>query len=71
MKEMLDAVFSLLSVPRLQNEDRESDFDIDERPNIFIRDKPIFSSEKVLHKDYYRKGSVGMRNLCGRGSQGA
>jgi hypothetical protein len=26
--------------------------------SIFIRDKPIFSSERMLRKDYYRKGSV-------------
>jgi hypothetical protein len=25
---------------------------------MFIRDEPIFSSKKMLHKDYYRKGSV-------------
>jgi hypothetical protein len=25
---------------------------------MFIRDKPIFSAERMLHKDYYRKGSV-------------
>jgi hypothetical protein len=25
---------------------------------IFIRDKPILSSERMLHKDYDRKGSV-------------
>jgi hypothetical protein len=31
---------------------------LDERPSIFIRDKPIFSSERMLHKDYYHKGSV-------------
>jgi hypothetical protein len=30
----------------------------DERPSIFIRDEPIFSSERMLHKDYYRKGLV-------------
>jgi hypothetical protein len=30
----------------------------DERTSIFIRDKPIFSSERMLHKDYNRKGSV-------------
>jgi hypothetical protein len=29
-----------------------------EKPSIFIRDSPIFSSEKMLHKDLYRKGSV-------------
>jgi hypothetical protein len=31
---------------------------LDERPSIFIRGKPILSSERVLHKDYDRKGSV-------------
>jgi hypothetical protein len=31
---------------------------LDERPSIFIRDKPIFSSQRLLHKDYYRNGSV-------------
>jgi hypothetical protein len=29
-----------------------------EKPSIFIRDKLIFSSERMLHKDYYRKISV-------------
>jgi hypothetical protein len=38
-------------------------------PSMFIRDKPIFSSERMLHKDYYRKGSV--EKLTGRESQGA
>jgi hypothetical protein len=28
------------------------------RPSTFIRDKPILSSERMLHKDYNRKGSV-------------
>jgi hypothetical protein len=28
------------------------------RPSILIRDKPTFSSERMLHKDNYRKGSV-------------
>jgi hypothetical protein len=32
-----------------------------ERPSIFIRDKPIFSSERGLHKDYGHKGSVEKR----------
>jgi hypothetical protein len=27
------------------------------RSSIFIRDKPIFSSERMLHKDYDYKGS--------------
>jgi hypothetical protein len=41
----------------------------------FIRDKPIFSSERMLHKDYYRKSSVEKKNLVvslkDRESQGA
>jgi hypothetical protein len=32
---------------------------IDERSSIFIRDKPILSSQRMLHKDYNRKCSVG------------
>jgi hypothetical protein len=33
---------------------------LDERPSIFIRDKPIFSSGRMLHvhKDYCRRGSA-------------
>jgi hypothetical protein len=27
-------------------------------PSIFMRDYPIFSSERMLHKDYYRRSSV-------------
>jgi hypothetical protein len=27
-------------------------------PSMFITDKPILSSERTLHKDYNRKGSV-------------
>jgi hypothetical protein len=30
---------------------------------IFIRDKPIVSSERMLHKDYYHKSSVGKESL--------
>jgi hypothetical protein len=30
---------------------------------IFITDKPNFSSERMLHKDYYSKSSVGKKNL--------
>jgi hypothetical protein len=40
-----------------------------ERPSILIRDKPIFSSERMLHMDYYRKVSV--EKISGRKSQGA
>jgi hypothetical protein len=43
---------------------------LDERPSIFIRDKPIFSSERMLHKDYNRKCSVD-KKISGREPQGA
>jgi hypothetical protein len=43
---------------------------LDERPSIFLRDKPIFSSEKMLHNDYYRKSLV-EKKISARGSQGA
>jgi hypothetical protein len=33
------------------------------RPSIFIRNKPIFSSVRMLHKDYDRKGSVDKKSL--------
>jgi hypothetical protein len=36
---------------------------LDIRPSIFIRDKPTFSSERMLHKDYYHKGSVEKKSL--------
>jgi hypothetical protein len=32
-------------------------------PRIFMRDKPIFSSERMLHKDYYCRSSVGKKIL--------
>jgi hypothetical protein len=32
------------------------------RRSLFIRDKPILSSEKMLRKDYDRKGSVEKEN---------
>jgi hypothetical protein len=37
---------------------------LDEKPSVFIRDKPIFSSEMILHKGYYRKGSVERKSLA-------
>jgi hypothetical protein len=40
-----------------------------EMPRAFIRNKPIFSSERMLHKDYDRK--VVVEKISGRGSQGA
>jgi hypothetical protein len=36
-----------------------------------IRDNPIFFSERMLHKNYDRKGSVGEKKICGREPQGA
>jgi hypothetical protein len=44
---------------------------LDEIPSIFVRDKPIFSSERMLHKDYYRRSSAEKKKMSGRGSQGA
>jgi hypothetical protein len=41
-----------------------------EKPSIFIKDKPIFSSERMLHKNYYRKDSV-EKKISGRESQAA
>jgi hypothetical protein len=35
----------------------------DKSQNIFIRDKSIFSSERMLHKNYYRMGSVAKKIL--------
>jgi hypothetical protein len=34
----------------------------DERPSPLIRDKPVLSSERMLYKDYYRKGSAEKQN---------
>jgi hypothetical protein len=36
---------------------------LDERPSTFIKDKPIFLSETMLHKDYDPKGSFGGKSL--------
>jgi hypothetical protein len=36
---------------------------------LFIRDKPTFSSERILHKNYQIRGSV--KNIYGRDTQGA
>jgi hypothetical protein len=36
-----------------------------QRPSIFIRDKSLLSSERVLHKDYYRKSSAVKKTLVG------
>jgi hypothetical protein len=38
-------------------------------PAAIVNDRPILSSERMLHKDYDRKGSV--EKINGRGSQGA
>jgi hypothetical protein len=34
-----------------------------QRPSIFIRDKPILPTERMLYKDYDRKGSVAKKEL--------
>jgi hypothetical protein len=31
--------------------------------SIFIRDNPIFSSERILHKDYGRKSSFAQKTI--------
>jgi hypothetical protein len=38
-------------------------YTFDEKPSIFIRDKPLLSPEKMLHKDYYCKSSIGKKSL--------
>jgi hypothetical protein len=43
---------------------------LDKWSSIFIRDKPILSSEWMLHKDYGCKGSV-EKIICGHEPQGA
>jgi hypothetical protein len=40
-----------------------------QRPSLSRRDKLIFSSERMLHKDYDRKGSVD-KKVSGRDPQG-
>jgi hypothetical protein len=42
----------------------------DERPSAFIKDKPIFSSDRMLHKDHYRKGAVGEKKFLVVGFKG-
>jgi hypothetical protein len=43
---------------------------VDEGPSIFVKEKPIFSSERMLYKDYYRKSSVEKENLWSWVSRG-
>jgi hypothetical protein len=38
-------------------------YTFDEKPNTFTRDNPTFSSERLLHKDYFCKSSVGKKSL--------
>jgi hypothetical protein len=37
---------------------------LDNGTSMFIRDKPVLSSEKLLYEDYERKGSLENGNLC-------
>jgi hypothetical protein len=41
-----------------------------QRRSLFIRDKPILTSERMFHKDYDRKRSVEIK-IPGRESRGA
>jgi hypothetical protein len=41
------------------------------RPAAIVIDRPILSSDRMLHKDYTRKCSVEKKNISGRESQGA
>jgi hypothetical protein len=36
---------------------------LDEWSSVFTRDRHIFSSERVLYKDYYRESSVEKKSL--------
>jgi hypothetical protein len=40
------------------------------KPSLLIRDKPILSLERMLHKDYGRKGSIA-KKISGRDPRGA
>jgi hypothetical protein len=37
----------------------------DKWASIFMRDKPILSSERMLHMDYDHKGSIGKKKYPG------
>jgi hypothetical protein len=41
------------------------------RPAESVKDTPILSAERMLHKVYNRKCSVGKKEITGRESQGA
>jgi hypothetical protein len=45
-------------------------YTLNEKPSIFIRDRPIFLSERMLHKDYYCKISVEKINFWSWASRG-
>jgi hypothetical protein len=38
--------------------------------SLLIRDKPTFSSERMLHKDFDRKGSFAEKKVCSREPRG-
>jgi hypothetical protein len=54
-------MFSIRSDPRIYKRSHHNIQSV--IPSIFVRDKPIFSSERMLHKDYYRRSSVEKKNL--------
>jgi hypothetical protein len=62
-------VFPTRSVPRCYKQHKSIEFSEYERPSIFIKEKPIFSSERMLHKGYDYKSSV-EKNLLSWVSRG-
>jgi hypothetical protein len=62
-EELLETVFSIGSARRLY---REHELNI---VGLFVRDKLILSSEKMLHKNYDHKGSVA-KKISDREPQG-
>jgi hypothetical protein len=67
----MEAVFSTRYIPR-RNKQGQLAVSVEcymcdrytwQRRSLFIRDKPILSSENMLHKDYGRKGSAEKNSL--------
>jgi hypothetical protein len=69
MEEPLEAVFYAVRAeaihpgPKLKGKIFNNMLTLDERPSIFITDKPIFSSQRMLHMEYDHKASVEKKNL--------
>jgi hypothetical protein len=79
IEETQEVVISMRSMPMLHNKEQRQarvtqteEFSITcymykmyiwWKPSILIRDKPIFSSERMLHKDYYFRDQLEKENL--------